>query len=88
MKNLRRLNGRLVADCWSVVDPMSAALSDAMWTARYALTALTQKEAYLILEAASCYLHFASHPASNKSIFSQLAQVRRMVREHMKEDKP
>lgn len=57
MKFLRRSRGRLVADDWSVMDPTSAALSDAMWTARYALTALTQKEAYLILEAASCYIH-------------------------------
>lgn len=65
---------------WTVIDPNSDRLHEAMHTARYAKDALSQSDLYDILAAAEAYIHFAAHPATTESIVTQLRQLRRVVR--------
>ena len=71
---------------WSAPDPDDGLLDSALHTARYALTSLTQDEAYAILAAAEAYIHFVGHPAANKLIVDQLLAVRAAVRAQRKKD--
>jgi hypothetical protein len=82
MKKL--LHGTFFFEDWQAPDPDDERLHDAMHKARYGLEHLTQQEAYRILAAAGAYCHFAGHPASNKSILSQLGKLRAAVRQNRK----
>jgi hypothetical protein len=73
-------HGRFYFEDWTAPDPDDEKLHEAMHTARYALSRLTQAEAYRILGAAEAYCHFAGHPAPTKNIVEQLRKLRRRVR--------
>ena len=78
----RRAHGRYFFEDWSVADPEDKKLLEAMHTARYNLEALTKDQSFRVLAAAEAFLHFASHPATNKSILNQLRLLRRAVRDN------
>ena len=82
MSTPRRAHGRYFFEDWSVADPEDEKLLEAMHTARYNLEALTQDQSFRVLSAAEAFLHFASHPATNKSILNQLRLLRRAVRDN------
>jgi hypothetical protein len=73
-------HGRFYFTDWSAPDPDDEKLNEAMHTARYDLNRLTQDQAYLILSAAEAYCYYSGHPAANKSIFKQLAELRAAIR--------
>lgn len=76
----RRVGTRLVFADWSAPDPYSEELDAALHAARYSPGALTDTQRHLILSAAEAYLHFAGHPAPNRSILRQLADLRRTAK--------
>ena len=68
-------------DGFTMADPESEELGEAMHTARYNLKGLTQAEAFLILGATECYLHLTTHPAGTEAMVRKLRLIRRTLRE-------
>lgn len=75
-----RVNEILRMDGYTIADPESEALGEAMHRARYSLDQLTQGDAYLILGAAEAYIHLTTHPAGTERMVTKLRNIRRAVR--------
>ena len=80
----RLVGGRYRFRDWSMPDPHSGELVEAMYAARYRIDALTQGEAYEILAAAGAYIHLAAHPAGTESVVVQLRELRRAIKAELR----
>jgi hypothetical protein len=65
---------------WSMPDPEHEARAEAAWTARYALSELTQHQAYLLAETFETYHHLMTHPCGVEYAVGQVRAVRRALR--------
>lgn len=66
---------------YTIADPESERLGEAMHRARYNLSQITQGDAYLILGAAEAYIHLTTHPAGTERMVSKLRAIRRALKE-------
>lgn len=79
-----RAHNRLFAKDWSVADPESAALSEAMHAMRHEPERLTREQQWLILAAADAWVHFGAYGTgpwhfATSSVIGQLRQVRKTI---------
>lgn len=83
-ESMGRAHNRLFGKDWSVSDPTSEALSDAMHAMRYTPTQVTDSQRWLVLSAAEAWVHFGAYGTgpyhrATESVVRQLRQVRRAV---------
>lgn len=82
---MKRIGNRFCAADWSVADPTSPELAEAMHATRYEPEALTPRQRWLVLEAAEAWRHFGAYGTEGAHratgmVVRQLRAVRRAVR--------
>lgn len=66
---------------WSITDPTSEALHEALHTARYNLPALTQTQAFLLCSAAEDYVHLTTYALGVEHVIRKLRTIWRALRD-------
>jgi hypothetical protein len=75
-----KMYGLIRFEDWSMSDPDDNILSEALWKAIHNKVALSEIDMNRICRAASDFVHLAGHPATNKSIITQLRKLRKAVK--------